>query len=211
MRDWNRNKKVGKSIRYYPIIVPIVIYTGDEKWKVSKKFKEKQYGSYALESEKLDIEYNFVDINKISNQMLLEQDTMFGYAMFLQKAHNSTQLAQYIDMIRKTTNDERKLEEITNMISYLLKRAWSKKVKLELLEETDKKVGEETMSTLLDRLVTEGVKDIQRGKRQGKKESQIKIARNMINLKVDEAIILETTEIQKEKLEEIKRELATAS
>lgn len=32
----------------------------------------------------------------------------------------------------------------------------------------------------------------------------------MINLKVDEAIILETTEIQKEKLEEIKRELVTA-
>lgn len=211
MRDWNRNKKMGKSVKYYPIIVPIVIYTGDEKWKISKNVKEKQYSDYALERYKLDMEYNFVDINKISKQMLLEQDTMFGYAMFLEKAQNSTQLAQYIDIIIKTTKDKTKLEELANIIRYLLQRVLDKKVKQELIEEMNKKVGEQTMSTLLDRLVTEGVRDIQRGKRQGKKESQLKIARNMINLKVDEKIILETTEIEKEKLEEIKKELATAS
>lgn len=210
MRDWSRNKKIGRSIKY-PIIVPIVIYTGDEKWKMLKNFKEKQFGDYALERYKLDMEYNFIDINKLSKQMLLEKNTMFSYAMLLQKAQNNTELAQYIDFIIKATNDKEKLEELTNMISYLLERVLDRKAKQELLEEIDKKVGEETMSTLLDRLVTEGVKDIQRGKKQGKKQTQIQIAKNMMDLKLDEKIILEATKIKKEELEKIKKELQIAS
>lgn len=206
MRDWSRNKKIGRSIKY-PIIVPIVIYTGDEKWKMPRNFKEKQFGDYALERYKLNMEYNFIDINRFSKQILLEKDTMFGYTMLLAKAQNNIELMQYIDSIIKTTNDKKKLEELKNIISYLLKRVSDKKAKQELLKKIDKKEGEETMSTLLDRLVTEGVKDIQRGK----KESQIKIAKNMINLKIDEAIILEATKIKKEELEEIKKQLAIAS
>ena len=63
------------------------------------------------------------------------------------------------------------------------------------------------MSTLIERLRKEALEHI----KQGKEESQREIAKNMINLKLDDQIILEATRIKKEQLEKIKKELATAS
>lgn len=206
MREWSRNRKIKRNTRY-PIIVPIVIYTGNQKWKFSKNFKEKQIGNYVFERYKIDLEYNFVDINKISKQILLEKDTMFGYAMFLEKAENTEELIENLDIIIKSSKDSGNLEELTNIISYLLNDVLEEKTQQELLEKIDRKVGEKNMSTLYDRLVAEGRRDIQRGK----KESQREIAKNMLNLDLDDQIILETTKIEKEELEKLKQELATAS
>ena len=88
MQEWGRNRKI-KKIHGYPIVVPIIIYTGKQKWKIPKNFKEKQISNYAFERYKIGLEYNFIDINKLSKQILLEKDTMFGYAMFIEKAENT--------------------------------------------------------------------------------------------------------------------------
>lgn len=206
MREWTRNRKIRRNTRY-PIIVPIVIYTGNQKWKFLKNFKEKQIGNYVFERYKIDLEYNFVDVNKISKQILLEKDNMFGYSMFIEKAKNTEELIENLNIIIKSTKDNKNLEELTNIVSYLLNDVLEEKTQQELLEKIDRKVGEKNMSTLYDRLVAEGRRDIQRGK----KEKQHEIVKNMINLKLEDQIILETTKIKKEELEKIKQELATAS
>ena len=88
MQEWSRNKKIGKNTRY-PIIVPIVIYTGNQKWKMPRNFREKQIGDYVFERYQIELEYNFIDINKLPRQMLLQKNSMFGYIMFLEKAQSS--------------------------------------------------------------------------------------------------------------------------
>lgn len=206
MREWSRNRKIKRNTRY-PIIVPIVIYTGNQKWKFSKNFKEKQIGNYVFERYKIDLEYNFVDINKISKQILLEKDTMFGYAMFLEKAENYEQLVENLNTIIETTKNNKNLKELDNIIGYLLNDVLEEKIQKQLLEKIESKVGEEGMSTLIDRLKKEA---LERNIKQGKEESQREIAKNMLNLNLDEQIILETTGIKKEQLEKIKQELATA-
>ena len=100
MQDWNRNRKIRKSTNY-PIVVPIVIYTGNQKWKITKQYKEKQISDYVFERYQIDFEYNFIDINKISKQILLKQDTIFGYLMFLEKAENSTELIENLQIVAK--------------------------------------------------------------------------------------------------------------
>ena len=208
LREWSRNQKIGRNTSY-PIVVPIVIYTGNQKWRIPKNFREKQIGNYVFERYKIDLEYNFIDINKISKQILLEKDTMFGYSMMIEKARDDKELNQNLFRIIENTNNKKYLEEIQDIIVYLLNNVLEKKVQQELLEKIKRKVGEKGMSELIERLRRENIEKQKReGRKEGKKESRKEIAKNMLNLKLDEKIVLEATKIEKEELEEIKNKLA---
>ena len=219
MREWSRNKKIGRNTNY-PIVVPIVIYTGNQKWKMPKNFSEKQIGNYVFERYKINLEYNFIDINKISKQVLLEKDTMFGYSMMIEKAKDDKELNENLFKIIENTNNKKYLEEIENMIVYLLNNVLEKKIQQELLEKIKRKVGEKGMSELIERLRKENIEKQKKegrkegreeGRKEGKKESIKEIAKNMLNLKLDEKIIVEATKIEKKELEEIKNKLAEVS
>lgn len=148
-----------------------------------------------------------MDINKLSDQVLLERDTMFGYAMFIEKAEGKNGLIENLDIIIKSTKNKEKLEEIANIISFLLDNILEKNVQEELLEKIERKVGERNMSTLYDRLLAESRRDIKKGERKGEKKAQKEIVRNMVNKNIEDEIIVETTGIKKEELEKIKNKL----
>lgn len=202
MREWSRNQKIGKNTSY-PIVVPIVIYTGKQRWKMPQNFKEKQIGNYVFERYKIDLEYNFIDINKISKQILLEKDTMFGYSMMIEKAKDHKELTENLFAIIKNTNNKKHLEEIGDIIVYLLNNVLGRKAQQKLLEEIRRKVGEKGMSELIERLRRENME------KERKKEKR-KVAKNMLRLKLEEKIILEATGLKKEELEEIKNKIAIA-
>lgn len=133
MQEWSRNKKQEK-IYGYPIIVPVIIYTGEEKWRITKNFKEKQISNYVFERYKIDLEYNLVDINKLSKQVLLEKDTIFSHTMFMKKAENTKELMENLNIIIKTTKNKENLQEFINIISYKLDNLLEEEMKQELLE-----------------------------------------------------------------------------
>lgn len=64
IQEWKKSKKINQNTRY-PIIVPIIIYTGNENGKY-QNFKEKQISDYVFENYKIDLEYNLIEINKLS-------------------------------------------------------------------------------------------------------------------------------------------------
>lgn len=212
MRERSRNQKIGKNIRY-PIIIPILIYTGNKKWKMPKNFSEKQINNGVFERYKISFEYNFINISKFSEQYLLKKDTMLCYAMFLEKAENDEQLINYLEKIINSIQKKKNLEELYCIIRYLFDRTLEDNAQEELLKKIEIKVGEEKMSVFGERLARgiENFKEEARkeGKEEGKEESQRKIAENMLNLKLDEKLILKTTQIKKADLEKIKKELAT--
>ncbi len=214
IQEWSRNKKIGKNVGY-PIIVPIVIYTGDQKWKIPKNFEQKQISDYVFERYKIDLEYNLVDINKLPKQLLLEQKTMFGYVMIIEKSKSKEELIDNLSIIIKSTEDEKKLNELTNIINYLLDNVLQEDVKQQLLEKINGKVGEKDMSTLRERILEENKRILNKGKTEGKIEGEMKrereIIRNMINNKLDDKIIIKTTGIKKEELEKLKNKLTLVS
>lgn len=205
MQEWSRNKKIGKNTSY-PIIVPIIIYTGSEKWRMPRSFREKQIGEYVLERYEIELEYNFIDINKLPRQMLLQRNSMFSYIMFLEKAQSSEELVENLEIIIQSTQNRKILEEFVNIISYLLENTLEEKIQQKLLEKIERKVGKKDMDrleSLVNKMRTENNRRIRR-------ESQKEIAKNMMSIKLDEKIILQTTKIKEEELEKIKEELATA-
>ena len=84
IHEWSKEKNIKKKTKY-PIIVPVVIYTGDGKWNIPKNFKDVQIENNEYLNSKINIEYNLIDINKISVSKLLNQKSLFGYAMILEK------------------------------------------------------------------------------------------------------------------------------
>lgn len=134
--------------------------------------------------------------------------------MFIEKSESKEELIDNLNIIIKSTKNKEKLEEIANIVSYLLDNILEEEIQEELLEKIERKVGEKNMSTLYDRLLAENRRLIKQGERQGerkgKKESKKEIAMNMLNKKLDEQIILETTGIEKEELEKIKAKLKIA-
>ncbi len=139
MQEWSRTKKAGKSTSY-PIIVPIVIYTGKQKWKMPKNFTESEFNSFVFERYKMNMEYNFIDINKLSNQILLEKDSMFSYVMLIEKAENKEKLIENLDVVIQATKNKDNLETLANMISYLLDKDLEDKIQQRLLKSIERKL-----------------------------------------------------------------------
>ncbi len=84
IQSWSRNRKLAEDIRE-PIIVPIIIYTGEEKLKIVKTTNQSNYGSNILEKNQIDIGCNIIDINKIDNDLLIRKNTLFCDAILKQR------------------------------------------------------------------------------------------------------------------------------
>lgn len=139
MREWSQNKKV-KKITSYPIVVPILIYTGNQKWNIESNRKEKIIKEYTYAKEKMNIEYNLVDMSKYSEQILLDQGNILSYAMLLEKAEGKKEMIRNLENIIGATKDKRILMELFSIIRYVLNSVLNEKIQQELLKEIDKKI-----------------------------------------------------------------------
>ena len=84
IQEWTRNVK-SKEVTKYPQIIPIVIYIGKEKWKLPKKIKSQQLEKTTYGENRLNLGYNLIDINKITNKELILKDTMLSKALLIKK------------------------------------------------------------------------------------------------------------------------------
>lgn len=229
INEWCQSKKM-KKVKRYPIVVPIVIYTGDRKWTVPKNFKEKQVSTCIFENYKIDLQYNLVDINRISDESLMQKHTMFGYGMLIEKAKDKKDLIKKLNLIIKNCNDERQLEKLKDIILYALDNSICNIEQEDLIEKIDEKVGDKDMSTLIERLTAEnrrilnqgiaqgteagiktGIKTgmktgIKTGMNNGIKKQKTEVVKRMLAMNFEENIILEVSGVTKKELEEIKKE-----
>ena len=87
IQSWSIVQKKEKHERY-PLIVPVVIYTGKDIWKIPKHSKQKKIGTFILEKNQIDLEYNIIDINKLSAKFLLQKNSEFSQRMLIMKANS---------------------------------------------------------------------------------------------------------------------------
>lgn len=204
MQEWSRARKIKRETKY-PIVVPIIIYTGNEKWKIPKNFKEKQIGDYVFENYKIDLEYNLIEINKLSTKFLLQKRTMFGYGMIIEKSKDKEELKENLEIIVEHIKHKEQLDKIKDMLLYLLNNSLEEGTKEELLKRIDIKIkeGEDSMSSLYERLVNENRQMIRKGKR----EAKLEIAKRLIRKGEDEKEIIEITQINQKDLERLKKQV----
>lgn len=104
------------------LVIPIVLYTGKEKWKAKKYIKELQTRRYAKKEINFDeIElgtlgyYTLVDVNEYTKEKLLEEKGILSKIMLLEKERNTEELLKTIFKINEKIK-EAKTKEIMKKI-----------------------------------------------------------------------------------------------
>ena len=220
MQEWVKNKKLKRQTKY-PIVVPIIIYTGIEKWKIPKNFKDVQISNQIFGDFKIDLYYNLIEINKLSKKYLIDQQSLFGYGMVIEKSKNKAELQENLELIVKNAKSKENLMEISNIMEYLFYDMIEESAKEMLIEKINLKIRKEEkdMSSLYERLLAETCEMIKEGKNEGIEEGK-KIMREIMKKEatqallknsVDEEIILKSMKITKKELEEIKKNMKIKS
>ena len=102
--------------KLYPLICPIVFYTGRKKWDAPltiSDVQEKYEGFKPLDYPR----YNLIDINNYEKEELLKEDTAIAKAMLFEKIETKEEILKYKEILNKKgginmTNFERLLIEL---------------------------------------------------------------------------------------------------
>ena len=128
--------------------------------------------------------------------------------MIIGKSKNKQELKENLELIVKHAKNKKQLYEISDIIYYLLNDTLEEVTKNELLEKLEIKIKKgDIMSDLYERLVNENREMIRKGKKEGKIEGKLEVAKRLIKKGIDEKIIIESTEINKEELLKLKKEV----
>lgn len=201
-----------KKEKIFPVVVPIVIYTGVEKWKAKTDFAKRQYQSQNYEEYLIHLQYNLIAIQDYTNEELLEQKSLLSAAMILEKCKTAEELEkQSYKIVGVISEEKEKLKEI--IMNFVAKNIGKEKA-LKILEKIDKK--EETgMSPLTKMLAEMQVKaenegmqrGMEKGETSGKLKARMEMAKNMLEAGETEEKIILYTGISKNKIEKIKKEI----
>lgn len=157
MKEWNKNRKIGSTIRY-PIIIPIVIYFGERKWNNVEKTEEKKTKITTYRENKLNLAYNFININKISEKTLIEKNEIFSKYILIQKSKKLLQLEINIQKSLKYVEDENTKQKLLQVVNFIVYKCLNEKNKKELkryiLQER-----EDGMEILIERLKIEKLEE----------------------------------------------------
>ena len=95
-------------------ICPIVLYTGDRKWDIDIREKEREYGIKTFKYT----EYNLVDINDEIKEDLIKENTGMSKALLFEKANSKQEIKEVINKILKKELTKEEKEYIMAMLKY---------------------------------------------------------------------------------------------
>lgn len=192
-----------------PIIIPIVIYTGLNKWNVKTNFLDTQKTYDGYQEYKIDLKYKLIDINKYSKEELIETDTKIASMMVLEKCKTREELKSKIVKILLMAQDKERIRWIEQLIRYVFVDELGEEGNkiLEILEK-----GEMSdMEDLLERIEINEARIkrnlIKKGRKEGIIETITNIIKNMLQQNEDEEKIMKYTNAKLEDIEKAKKEL----
>ena len=223
----DRSKLKNKNYNL-PRIIPILIYTGENGWKVSNRMQEEQYEE--IEQGGLQLEYNIIDINDYTKEELLEKDSIVAVAMAIEKCKNDNEIERATERLVEIATTENRKELAIRIVTNILKPTLDRinpNITEEVLQKLKESEVKESMRPL-DVRIQEGNEILRNkirseafeegrmegeklgkrhGKREGKKEGILSIAANMIKEKVDSDFILKMTGLKQDELEKLAKEI----
>lgn len=194
----------------FPIIIPIVLYTGKQRWNA--KINYPSYNSELARYRGLKkVEYNLVDINDYTIEDLYKENSILTKIMILEKSNKYIEIINNVDEIVNKVYDSKlytqtQKEMLLNILNNtMINIVGNKKMK----EYKIKLEGGENMLALYEMIENErneiystGIKE---GKVKGKIEGIKAIAKKMLRMKFDKDTIMKATGIKEEELEKLKK------
>ncbi len=186
----------------YPIVVPVVIYTGFRKWKVPTNLAEKQYQSLNYKKYEIHLEYNLITVEDYTFEELLAEKTLFSSIMIIEKCKTkeeiNTQMNKIIEVITKPKDREALAEIVSNIIEPIVGREKANK----MLEKINSK-EELEMSPFTKTLLDIEHKAWKKGKKAGITQEILRMSQKMLKRNMDINEIQEITGLSKEEIQKL--------
>ena len=204
-----------------PLVIPIVLYTGNKKWNAKKYLEENQEKIEGIENGLEN--YNLIDINELTEKELLEDNSFISKMILIEKSKNTENIVEILEKIVKITKEEDK-ETLRRIISIILEEKIGITKAKELIEKMEGDEG--NMLAVVDMIRRENQMYIEIGKKEGRKEGRkegkiegkkegkiegkleekIKIVTNMLKEKFNVEMIQKITGVDKEEIEKIEKQ-----
>ena len=203
-------EKMKSSKAIFPVVIPIVLYTGREKWKVPITFEERQYKS---KSQNLQFKYNLIDGSKISKEELMKENSILSKAILLEKLDNPEEI---LDILKEVTTKDLDSDEkyfINLILKYLLPEKLSKEKTKGILENLKRREDDTMFIDILrkyfddkeEKAVKEAVEKVTKTvEKNTTKATTYELIKEMLKNNADEEFIKKVTKISNQELKEIK-------
>lgn len=200
IRSVVEGKETNRASFKYPKVIPIVLYTGKQKWTPRKSFAEAQVGE--TNTDVIDIKYRLVDINEYSVKDLLDRKTMFANAMILEKCVKKEDVINNLGKILRNTPKGKARENLKRIVMYLYEDMTDER-KNEILKLIEESEGEENMLAA-KRIIMEDRKNcIAQGILKGISQT----IERMVKMNLADDIIEQATGAKKSEIEKIRKKV----
>lgn len=114
MQEWNISNKIRGESKY-PVIVPIIIYAGTKKTNNKCIHNKNQIGDYIFKNYNISLNYNLIDINKVSIEFLLKRNNLVTFGMILEKSKDKIELQN--NLIKILEKNDKKFKKLVNYLN----------------------------------------------------------------------------------------------
>ena len=194
IREAVRGKNINSKDFVYPEVIPIVLYTGNNRWTAKTKFSECQRIEIS-EEKVIEFKYNLVDINKYEIEEILKERTKLSNALILEKCKNNEEV---IKSIKKIIEEQNEINELKKLVKYLYGNFEDEKIK-KIIEELEESESGGEMSTIAERLEREYKNSFAQGVRN--------TIEKLIEENMSDEFIKRITGYDDKQIEEIRNEL----
>lgn len=211
---WNRELNKEK-VNELPLIIPLVIYHGSQKWKVPKTLGELMVGYNKLPANVQkyipNYEYMLYDLSTFHNEDI-KGDIRVKVSLSTLKHIQINNIEQLLLLIQKNTMQLLEFDDETITIEYLetyIRYILSTRddVSIEMISERLSDEGRERLMTVAEQLINKGREEgLKEGLKEGSIKTKFEVAKRMLQSGVDEEQIRTFTNLTKKELEQIKKE-----
>ena len=206
MREIKKNKLELSN----PLIVPIVIYTGNKNWNVPTNFSNTQ--TFDSNNQKFTIKqfYKLIDINKFNVEKLKTINNKISYMLLIEKCRNHLELAQTLEYIALHAVSVDTKEWVNNLITYVFDKTLDDDSKLKILKilyKEENKSMEDLIERINNNIKLEKKKNIKIGETRGKLENLFLTIKNMLNFNLTDEEIIKYTNATQEQINQVRKKL----
>lgn len=203
-RETLKEVKNERTENMYPLIIPIVLYTGERNWKIETEYSRK-INKYKGSKKYIKLEYELVDINQYTEDELLDKNSILSYAMLIEKNRGKESLLKVLEKISRKCDTNKNKEKMLRIINYILSPILKEDKenvmeKFKIKEEINMKTAQDYIREEMQEIERRG---IEKGRREARKEGITSVILNMIknNMKIEE--IKKYTGVEEKEIEKI--------
>ena len=201
-------KRVRRKEYKLPEVIPIVIYTGKEKWGVRRELNN-------IEEERLKgidlIKYNLIDINRYREEELRNSREFIDKIFLIEKAKGIKEFEKRVKEVSKSLTNEEEKEKMQEIIEGPIRKKLGEEKIREIIKEM--RGDEEEMLGAVEMVIREyenarenGLRDgIKEGRKEGRKEGIRQMVINMLKSGINEEQVRKISGITEKELKKFKK------